>query len=57
MKYGLAPFRTKDQMHHNKRERQWHSQEYRLGLQPSAVTCNIPWDYVPSCLWRSSRHQ
>jgi hypothetical protein len=34
-------------MHHNKRERQWHSQEYRSGLQPSPATANRSWDYVP----------
>jgi hypothetical protein len=46
-------------VHHNERERQWHRQEYRSGLQPSPVTRNTSWGCAP-CWYRpapSALHQ
>jgi hypothetical protein len=42
-----APLGTEDQMHHNKRERQWHGQVYRPGLQPSTLTRDLSWGCAP----------
>jgi len=45
--HGRSSLRTEDYMHHNERERQWHRQQYRSGLQPSHVTPNTSWGYAP----------
>jgi hypothetical protein len=34
-------------MHNDERERQWHRQKYRSGLQPSHVTPNTSWGFAP----------
>ena len=47
IQHRTSALRTEDHMHHDERERQWHRQDYRSGLQPSHVTPNTSWGFAP----------